>query len=212
MSILIVDDSSDFRNLVYGMLSQEGFNHIQTASTGMDAIKALTIPELRNEKNPVEVVLLDISLPEMDGIETCRRIRLVDELKDLPILIVTVRDKLRHLSKAFEVGATDFISKPVERVELLARVKSALRSKRQMDRYKEQKIILEKTVEELEQVLLGVRELRGVLPMCSKCNKVRNHANTWQRLENYIMENTDIEFEEDLCVDCLKIQYPDIKV
>jgi PleD family two-component response regulator len=79
-------------------------------------------------------MLLDIVMPEMDGIEACARIRNDQRYADLPILMVTSLDDMDSLSNAFVAGATDYITKPVNRIELVARVRAALRLKQELDR------------------------------------------------------------------------------
>jgi PleD family two-component response regulator len=80
------------------------------------------------------VVLLDILMPEMDGVEACARIRNDLRYTDLPVIMVTALDDMDSLANAFVAGATDYITKPVNRVELVARVRSALRLKQELDR------------------------------------------------------------------------------
>ena len=79
-------------------------------------------------------MLLDIVMPEMDGVEACARIRNDARYADLPIIMVTSLDDMNSLANAFVAGATDYITKPVNRVELVARVRAALRLKQELDR------------------------------------------------------------------------------
>ena len=79
-------------------------------------------------------MLLDIVMPEMDGVEVCARIRNDPRYADLPIIMVTSLDDMNSLANAFVAGATDYVTKPINRIELVARVRAALRLKQELDR------------------------------------------------------------------------------
>jgi PleD family two-component response regulator len=132
--ILLVDDAEDSRELTEAALLSAGYTDIVTAASGWDALKALDVGRSNAEQPSFDVVLLDILMPEMDGVEACARIRSDSRYADLPILMVTAVDDMDSLANAFVAGATDYITKPVNRVELVARVRAALRLKQELDR------------------------------------------------------------------------------
>jgi len=134
MRILVVDDQEDSRDLTEGALLSAGYTDIVTAESGWEAIKILDVGRATNETPPVDAMLLDIVMPEMDGVEACARIRNDERYADLPIIMVTSLDDVNSLANAFVAGATDYITKPVNRVELVARVRAALRLKQELDR------------------------------------------------------------------------------
>ncbi len=134
MRILVIDDSEDFRDLTEGALLSAGYTDIVTASSGWEALKILDVGRDTEEKPTIDVVLLDIVMPEMDGVEACARIRNDSRYADLPIIMVTSLDDMNSLSNAFVAGATDYVTKPVNRVELIARVRAALKLKQELDR------------------------------------------------------------------------------
>lgn len=134
MRILVIDDSEDSRDLTEGALLSAGYTDIITASSGWEALKILDVGRSTEERPPVDVALLDIVMPEMDGVEACARIRNDERYSDLPIIMVTSLDDMDSLANAFVAGATDYITKPVNRVELVARVRAALRLKQELDR------------------------------------------------------------------------------
>ena len=134
MRILIVDDSEDSRDLTEGALLSAGYTDVVTASSGWEALKALDVGRSTNDKPAIDVMLLDIVMPEMDGVEACARIRNDPRYADLPIIMVTSLDDMNSLSNAFVAGATDYVTKPVNRIELIARVRSALKLKQELDR------------------------------------------------------------------------------
>ena len=120
--ILVVDDSPDNLDLMQALLIAEGFETIYRAASGAEAFQVLA------EKADVGVVLLDVMMPGMDGHEVCRRITSCEEWGHIPVIIIT-GGALRHseaLQKSFAAGAIDFATKPVNEVELVARVHSAL--------------------------------------------------------------------------------------
>ena len=135
MHILIVDDSEDGRDIAEAMLLDAGYENIITAGSGADAYRLLGIGEMAaHEPVAVDLVLLDIVMPKIDGIEACASIRNDPRHCDVPIIMVTALSDMDSLANAFVAGATDYITKPLNRVELLARVRSALKLKSELDR------------------------------------------------------------------------------
>jgi DNA-binding response OmpR family regulator len=117
-TVLVVDDDPDVRRLVEMKLRLDGVETL-TASNGAEALALL-------EKTRVDVVILDIMMPEMDGVEACRRIRDIPRLANLPVLMLTARAQLADIERGFEVGATDYMVKPFSPRELADRVASLL--------------------------------------------------------------------------------------
>lgn len=116
MHILIVDDEFDMLELIGSFLKRQGF-HIITANNGMDALRQL-------EKEPVDLVVLDIMMPDMDGFEVCQRIR---QTSQIPILFLTARSNEEDRIRGLEIGADDYIMKPFSLRELAARIETTLR-------------------------------------------------------------------------------------
>lgn len=117
--ILVVDDEEDIRNLVAINLRREGFS-VLTAANGEEAL------ELATTKNPA-LILLDLMLPDIQGTEVCRRLRLDPELKRVPIVMLTAMDTEAERVVGFEVGADDYVTKPFSVRELVLRVRAILR-------------------------------------------------------------------------------------
>ena len=137
MRILVVDDSEDWRDLTEAALMAAGYEDVATAESASDAYGKLGIGGKSVNGSPaVDLVVLDLVMPEIDGIEACARIRSDARYGDVPVIMVTAANDMDSLSSAFIAGATDYITKPFNRVELLARVRSALKIKAELDRRK----------------------------------------------------------------------------
>jgi PleD family two-component response regulator len=134
MRILVVDDSEDALDLTEGTLLSAGYTNVITASSAAGALGILDVGRVTDEDSAFDLVLLDIAMPEMDGIEACARIRNDPRYVDLPIIMVTARDDTDSLANAFVAGATDYVTKPVNRIELVARARAALKLKAEFDR------------------------------------------------------------------------------
>jgi sigma-B regulation protein RsbU (phosphoserine phosphatase) len=124
--ILVVDDSEDARDLAEGALLAVGYDDLLMASSGRDGLTILENFRTTNARPAIDLVLLDIVMPEMDGVEVCARIRQDKQCADLPIIMVTSLDDMDFLLDAFEAGANDYLTKPIDRIELVARVRRAL--------------------------------------------------------------------------------------
>jgi two-component system, sensor histidine kinase and response regulator len=125
-SILVIDDEPDNFEVIEALLPQPSYS-LQYASSGATAIASL-------DTFSPDVILLDLMMPEMDGIEACRRIKSMNRWKNVPILMVTALSTKADLAKCLSEGADDFITKPIDSLELRARVSSAVRIKKQFDR------------------------------------------------------------------------------
>jgi len=123
-NILVVDDSPDNVFLIQTILEEEGYK-IATAEDGPTALRLV-------EQSPPHLVLLDVMMPGMDGFEVTQRIRRNNQLPFIPILLITAYDQ-PSVAQGLDMGADDFIRKPVEVDELLARVRSLLRLKHSVD-------------------------------------------------------------------------------
>jgi adenylate cyclase len=138
MSILIVDDSAGQRLLLSSLLKAEGYTALQTAQSAKEAFAKLGLAENGTTLQAVDVdlILMDISMPEMNGIAACQHIKAAEPLYDIPIIMVTSSNEDEDLQAAFSAGAVDYITKPANRVEMMARVRSALRLKKETDERK----------------------------------------------------------------------------
>jgi DNA-binding response OmpR family regulator len=141
MSILIVDDSPVARLHLHTLLVGGGHTDVLTAVSAADAFRLLNVDGQQTEgaeQASVDLVLLDIVMPDVDGVAACRRLKATAHLCDVPVIMVTAQTESERLAAAFAAGATDYITKPAEPVELLARVRAALRLKEETDRRKAQ--------------------------------------------------------------------------
>ena len=125
-SILVVDDEPDNFDVIEALLPSESYE-LHYANCGEDAISCL-------EKFNPDVILLDVMMPGIDGFEVCRRIKLLSQWQAVPIVMVTALAGKEDLARCLAAGADDFVSKPVNGLELRARVNSMLRIKKQHDR------------------------------------------------------------------------------
>ncbi len=135
--ILIVDDSEDSADITAAYLRDGGFREITIAHSAADAYAVLGIErqgEGGAQPQRFDLAIMDIVMPEIDGIEACARIRLYGAYRLLPILILSAAEDVELLNQAFIAGANDFTNKPVNQIDLLARVRTLLRLKREQDR------------------------------------------------------------------------------
>ena len=141
-SILVVDDEPNNFDVIETFLSDQDYL-LHYAVSGQDAIASLDLFQ-------PDVILLDVMMPGINGIETCRRIKALPQWQPVPIIMVTSLTSKEDLARCIEAGADDFISKPVNSLELRARVKSMLRIKQQYDRLNILYSLQESTIDVLQ--------------------------------------------------------------
>ncbi|ANF98260.1 SpoIIE family protein phosphatase [Paenibacillus bovis] len=141
MNILIVDDNPTNVIIIREILKREQYTNIVTSASAKEMFEHLGLGEpdaiARAKANSFDLILLDMMMPEMDGIEACRIIQQHELLKDIPIIMVTAVGDSKKLAEALDAGAMDYVTKPINKVELLARMRLALRLKHEKDWHKE---------------------------------------------------------------------------
>ena len=152
--ILIVEDDFMSNRLLATVLTRLGY----TVETAFDGISGLE----KVESSPPDLILLDLNLPRMNGFEVARRLKQADKTKIIPIIVVSSFAEVENRIKALEAGADDFLSKPIDQVELRARVQSILKVKKFNDYMICHQKILETEVEErTKQLRQAFEELKG---------------------------------------------------
>jgi len=194
MKILIVDDDPVNIGVLANALRES--YEILTALNGHDAIS------LVKERSP-DLVLLDIMMPDMDGLQVCRLIRAEGVYADTPIIFVTAVDSLEGEGQGLELGAVDYITKPVNIKLMKLRVRNQIELKRRRNIIQEQSSLLTRQKAELEATLGRIKRLEGLLSVCMTCKKIRTEGNSWQQFEQYIGEHSDAVFSHGLCPECL---------
>ncbi|MDX1952741.1 MAG: response regulator [Verrucomicrobiota bacterium] len=144
--VLAVDDQRDALRLLQIRLQNAGYECL-TASDGPTALALLA-------RENVDIIILDVMMPQMDGFEVCRRIKSEERTRDIPILFLTAKFETEDKVRGLEAGGHDYLSKPVEQPELLARTRSALRVKSLQDQLKG-RLELQQTISSLQQGMLS---------------------------------------------------------
>jgi len=173
--IMIIDDNNENIQVLGNILEQNGYD-TAVFLDGKSAIK------FTSTENP-SLILLDIMMPEMDGYEVCKKLKSNMATMSIPIIFITAKVESEDIVKGFDLGAVDYITKPFNSRELLARVKTHV----------EMKI------------------LRGLIPICSKCKNIRDDKDHWTNVEKYIQENSQALFSHSLCPTCTEDLYGDME-
>lgn len=159
-------------------------------------------------ENVPDIVLVDFMMPAPDGLEFLRLFRKMPGMSDIPVVVVTAAHERIVCYKALDLGANDFLTKPVDNVELRARIKNMLALR------KAQKQLAERIVS-LEDALLLIKRLEGILPICLSCKKINLEGKnpkiqeSWMALDEYISEKTNARFSHGLCPECKDRLYPE---
>ena len=187
VTVLLADDDKLTLNVLHDVLVDAGYD-VVTATDGEQAWKKL------HESNS-QVAILDWIMPGMEGIEICRRAHADPKLGNRYFILLTGKSKAEDVVLGLQAGASDYLRKPFEQSELLARVEVGVR-------FMELQRKLEDRVQELESALKQVHRLEGLLPICSYCKRIRNEQDYWERVDQYISQHANVRFSHNICPEC----------
>jgi DNA-binding response OmpR family regulator len=191
MRVLIADDEATSRHLIQATLGGWGFE-VLVAVDGCEALRVL------QESRGPEIAMLDWMMPGIDGLDVCRQMRATMPNAATYIILVTARGGLENVVRGLEAGADDYITKPFDPRELRARLHVGVRI------VQLQKALTERFLE-LEDALKRLKQLQGLLPICSYCKKIRNDRNYWEQVDAYITSHSEAQFSHGVCPDCFEI-------
>lgn len=194
MKVLIVDDMQENLDTLVMIMESEGYK-VATATNGNTAL------ETASDFQP-DLVLLDVKMDGIDGFETCRQFKQNGFGTDIPVIFITVRSEAKDITEGFLCGGVDYIKRPFLVDEVCARVRTHLHLRALMKQQK--KLILE-----LQEAIDKVKTLRGLLPICAWCKKIRDDSGYWHKVEAYIRDNSEANFTHCLCPNCKDKFFPE---
>ncbi|MTT33315.1 SpoIIE family protein phosphatase [Terrilactibacillus sp. BCM23-1] len=133
MTILLVDDNAVNLYVMEKILNNAGYDDCVSLKSASELFDYLQLENQKLNYVPVDLILLDVMMPDIDGIEACRRIKENEKFKDIQIIFVTALEDKTKLAEALDIGGVDYITKPINKIELLARIRVALRLKAELD-------------------------------------------------------------------------------
>ncbi len=195
--MLLVDDVEE-NLLELETLLAAPERRLVSVSSGEAAVEAL-------RGSDFAVVILDVRLPRMSGFDVAERMRADPATAHVPIVFVTAIEKdPRQVFAGYELGAVDYLLRPIDPHVLRTKVGVFC------DLWTQRRIIERKNAE-LEARIAEIRTLRGLIPVCARCRKVRDDEGLWQRVELYLRERTLAEFTHAICEACAGELYPELE-
>ena len=197
MRILVADDDRLTRKLLTHALEGCDFD-VVTAEDGEAAWNALS------DGQPT-IAILDWMMPKIAGPELCRRIREQHVSGRVYVLLLTARGSRDDLLAGLGAGADDYVVKPFDRDELRARISVGVRVLGLQEKLAEQ-------VAELQDALSKVRQLSGMLPICSYCKRIRSDQDYWETIETFVGQHSNTQFSHSVCPSCMERAMNDFEV
>lgn len=190
MKLLIAEDDITSQLILKSMLAKAGYKPT-AVSDGLSAYEILRRPDAP------KLAVLDWMMPGMDGVEVCRKIRELPSDTPPYLILLTSRTHKEDIIRGLQAGANDYIVKPYNAEELQVRIGVGWK-------VVELQASLAGRIVELQEALAQIKSLRGLLPICMYCKKIRDDKQYWQQLEGYISEHSEAQFSHGICPDCYR--------
>jgi DNA-binding response OmpR family regulator len=213
--LLVVDDDHIGMQMIANLLTREGYK-VSFDSRGKQAVDIAC-------REPIDLILLDIMMPDMDGYQVCDILKKDDRTRDIPIIFLTCKTEKKDIIQGFNHGAVDYIIKPFDPAELKVRVHThlELRQARQLASRHAAEIAeahdhLLRQNEKLLKAMDEIHTLRSMLPMCANCKKILirsadpEKSDQWMAVESYLFNHMATDISHSICPDCIKALYPDL--
>lgn len=188
MTIVVADDDLVSRGLLESYLRYWGYTPV-AVSHGKEAL------ELLKTADGPRLAILDWMMPYLSGPEVCQEVQKLQQPVPPYLILVTSKADKRDIVRGLQAGAQDYVTKPYDAAELQARVDVGRRMV-------QLQALLGQRILELQEAAGQVRQLRGLLPICCRCKKVRDDEGYWSGVETYVTAHSEATFTHSLCPDC----------
>ncbi len=203
--VLVVDDADEDREVCRRFLENcPVYDYkLEESETIEDGLKIC-------RKRPPDCVLLDYRLPDGDGLEFLEKMSGDAGIVPLPVVMMTGVGNEEVAVRAMKQGAMDYVVKGRMENEAFCRtVQVALEKAFLMQTIRQQQDEKDILIAQLQEALDQVKTLKGIVPICASCKKIRDDKGYWQQVETYIQKHSDAEFSHGVCPDCLRKYYPE---
>jgi sigma-B regulation protein RsbU (phosphoserine phosphatase) len=190
MNVLVADDDRIAVTVLSQTLRQWDFD-VTVVSDGAEALSYL---QAHGTRTPT-LAILDWMMPQLEGADVCRRARQEMPNANMYLMLLTSLESKGHIVAGLDSGADDYLIKPFDPEELRARVNVGVRVIALQERLAER-------VSELQTALANVKQLHGLLPICSYCKRIRGDDQYWMQVESYIAARSDAQFSHGICPPC----------
>jgi DNA-binding NtrC family response regulator len=194
MNILIIDDDPNARKTLGNILKAKGFE-VEEAGTGSEAIVSC-------QAKFFNLALIDVRLPDTSGLEVLKAVCRINE--DTIAIMITGYASLDSSIEAMNKGAFSYITKPVNMDQALIIIEKALEKQRLSLENKRLLKELALQITELQAALAQIKTLRGLLPICMYCKRIRDDKQYWQQVEGYVADHSEAQFSHGVCPDCYR--------
>jgi len=200
LRVLIAEDDFLVVEMVRGLLKELGHTLVGHAVNGREAV------DMTEGLSP-DVVLMDLKMPVLDGTEATR---IIQEECPTPVVVLTAHESSALVRQVSQAGAGAYVVKPPVAPEIDRAMTVAIARFEDMVALRQLNQKLAERNRELEQAIEQIQTLRGLIPICASCKKIRDDEGYWQQLEVYLHEHTMADFSHSLCPECATKLYPDI--
>ena len=197
MKILIAEDDVINRKLLEVILKKWDYE-FTSCENGVEVLETL------KADGTYQFAIFDWMMPELDGIDLIKKIREDKKYEGIYIILLTAKNFKDDIVTGLNAGADDYMVKPFDKEELLARIRAG-------ERILKLQSALNRRVIQLRNALEKISTLQGLIPMCAGCKKIRDDEGYWQEVEHYIMENSEARFSHGLCPECVDKYYPEYR-
>ena len=225
-NILIIDDDQNIRKTLSDILRVKGYE-VLTASSGTEGLDFV-------KQSAITLAIIDLGLPDIPGLEVLSRIKETHPF--IESIILTGNASLDSAIEATNKGAFSYLLKPYDPEQLELHIMRAIEKRQAQETIARHNMELErinaqlkktnmelfhevaerkraeeekeKLIIELQESLAKIKTLKGLLPICAWCKKIRTDKGYWQQLESFLKEYSEAEFSHGICPDCIKEKYP----
>lgn len=184
MSILIIEDEPEIRSSIKTVLEDAGYSMVLAVESAPQAFKILGLDRPEQAIVGVDLIIMDLNLPEMNGIDACAHIKATSQVEAIPIIAVTGKTGVEDLQLAFAAGVVDYITKPLDKSELLARIRAVLKVKYEIDRRKAREKELAEGIKQLteaNQILARRSIVDGLTSVINRRHFDELYDQEWRR-------------------------------